>query len=457
MFVYADNAATTRLSETALAAMLPCLREQYGNPSSLHAAGQAASGVLVRARETMARLLGCAPHELVFTSGGSESDNQALLSTAALGAAQGRRHIVSTAFEHHAVLHTLNRLRARGFDVTLLPVHEDGVVTAADIAAALRPDTCLVSVMYANNEIGTIQPADEIGALCRAQGVLFHTDAVQAAGHLPIDLAAQPIDLLSLSAHKFHGPKGVGLLYARRGVHLTPLIDGGAQERPRRAGTENVAGIVGLGVAMENAIATMEEKNAKLRRMQDRLINEILKIDRSRLNGDREKRLAILKDPHVGAFGPMWIFAFFLAECGCFAQIYAKRQRGLFMQRFEKCLYLISSEFFCHAVDPPGRSIQACDAVCKKRLIQGFAFAQVAAKASIDEARSTCSGRVQTGCLNSLVYDGIGFFRHVHELRKRYRKERRHLGSRFAAYELADQTLQKDGTAKGAIKNRPYG
>ena len=178
MFVYADNAATTRLSETALAAMLPCLREQYGNPSSLHAAGQAASGVLVRARATMARLLGCAPHELVFTSGGSESDNQALLSAAALGAAQGRRHIVSTAFEHHAVLHTLNRLRARGFDVTLLPVHEDGVVTAADIAAALRPDTCLVSVMYANNEIGTIQPADEIGALCRARGVLFHTDAV---------------------------------------------------------------------------------------------------------------------------------------------------------------------------------------------------------------------------------------------------------------------------------------
>ena len=293
MFVYADNAATTRLSETALAAMLPCLREQYGNPSSLHAAGQAASGVLVRARETMARLLGCRPRELVFTSGGSESDNQALLSAAALGAAQGRRHIVSTAFEHHAVLHTLNRLRARGFDVTLLPVHDDGVVTAADIAAALRPDTCLVSVMYANNEIGTIQPADEIGALCRARGVLFHTDAVQAAGHLPIDLAAQPIDLLSLSAHKFHGPKGVGLLYARRGVQLTPLIDGGAQERGRRAGTENLAGIVGLATALEAAVNSLDEKRARLARMRDYVLEHIQKMPQVKVNGplDGSKRL----------------------------------------------------------------------------------------------------------------------------------------------------------------------
>ena len=291
MFVYADNAATTRLSETALAAMLPCLREQYGNPSSLHAAGQAASGVLVRARETMARLLGCAPHELVFTSGGSESDNQALLSAAALGAAQGRRHIVSTAFEHHAVLHTLNRLRARGFDVTLLPVHDDGVVTAADIAAALRPDTCLVSVMYANNEIGTIQPADEIGALCRARGVLFHTDAVQAAGHLPIDLAAQPIDLLSLSAHKFHGPKGVGLLYARRGVQLTPLIDGGAQERGKRAGTENIPAIMGMAAALEEACAAMDEHSAKLTVLRERLIHGLDQIPYSELNGDHKHRL----------------------------------------------------------------------------------------------------------------------------------------------------------------------
>lgn len=291
MFVYADNAATTRLSETALAAMLSCLREQYGNPSSLHAAGQAAGGVLVRARETMARLLGCRPRELVFTSGGSESDNQALLSAAALGAAQGRRHIVSTAFEHHAVLHTLNRLRARGFDVTLLPVHEDGVVTAADIAAALRPDTCLVSVMYANNEIGTIQPVDEIGALCRARGVLFHTDAVQAAGHLPIDLAAQPIDLLSLSAHKFHGPKGVGLLYARRGVQLTPLIDGGAQERGLRAGTENVPGIAAMAAALEDACAHMEENRAKVTALRDKLIAGLSQIPHSALNGDPVNRL----------------------------------------------------------------------------------------------------------------------------------------------------------------------
>ena len=291
MFVYADNAATTRLSETALAAMLPCLREQYGNPSSLHAAGQAASGVLVRARETMARLLGCAPHELVFTSGGSESDNQALLSAAALGAAQGRRHIVSTAFEHHAVLHTLNRLRARGFDVTLLPVHDDGVVTAADIAAALRPDTCLVSVMYANNEIGTIQPADEIGALCRARGVLFHTDAVQAAGHLPIDLAAQPIDLLSLSAHKFHGPKGVGLLYVRRGVQLTPLIDGGAQERGLRAGTENVPGIAAMAAAFEESCTHMTESACRVSALRDRLTAGLSQIPGALLNGGAAHRL----------------------------------------------------------------------------------------------------------------------------------------------------------------------
>ena len=291
MFVYADNAATTRLSETALAAMLPCLREQYGNPSSLHAAGQAASGVLVRARETMARLLGCAPHELVFTSGGSESDNQALLSAAALGAAQGRRHIVSTAFEHHAVLHTLNRLRARGFDVTLLPVHEDGVVTAADIAAALRPDTCLVSVMYANNEIGTIQPIAEIGAVCREKGVIFHTDAVQAAGHVAIDVKAENIDMLSISAHKFHGPKGVGALYARRGIPLVNVIEGGAQERGKRAGTENIGGIVAMAAALSEACANLEKNAAYVSALRDKLIAGLKTIPHAALNGDETKRL----------------------------------------------------------------------------------------------------------------------------------------------------------------------
>lgn len=291
MFVYADNAATTRLSEAALAAMLPCLREQYGNPSSLHAAGQSANGVLVRSRETMARLLGCRPRELVFTSGGSESDNQALLSAAALGEAEGRRHIVSTAFEHHAVLHTLEFLRGRGFEVTLLPVHDDGVVTAADIAAALRPDTCLVSVMYANNEIGTIQPVDEIGALCRGRGVLFHTDAVQAAGRLPIDLAVQPIDLLSLSAHKFHGPKGVGLLYARQGVRLTPLIHGGAQERGLRAGTENVPGIAAMAAAFAESCTHMEGSAYRVGALRDRLIDGLSQIPGALLNGDAARRL----------------------------------------------------------------------------------------------------------------------------------------------------------------------
>ena len=291
MQVYADNAATTRMSDKALAAMTPYFQEIYGNPSSLHAAGQAASGVLVRARETMAHLLGCAPHELVFTSGGSESDNQALLSAAALGAAQGRRHIVSTAFEHHAVLHTLNRLRARGFDVTLLPVHDDGVVTAADIAAALRPDTCLVSVMYANNEIGSILPISEIGAVCREAGVLFHTDAVQAAGHLPIDVKAQNIDLLSLSAHKFHGPKGTGVLYARQGVFLTNLIEGGAQERGKRAGTENIPAIMGMAAALEDACAHLDENAKRVSALRDRLIDGLSKIPHSALNGDPVNRL----------------------------------------------------------------------------------------------------------------------------------------------------------------------
>ena len=291
MFVYADNAATTRLSETALAAMLPCLREQYGNPSSLHAAGQAASGVLVRARETMARLLGCAPHELVFTSGGSESDNQALLSAAALGAAQGRRHIVSTAFEHHAVLHSLKRLEKQGFEVTLLPVGHTGTITAQQVKEAIRPDTCLVTVMYANNEIGSILPIEEIGAVCREAGVLFHTDAVQAVGHLPIDVKAQHIDMLSLSGHKFHGPKGVGALYVRQGVPITSLIEGGAQERGKRAGTENVPGIAAMAAALEDACAHMEENRAKVTALRDKLIAGLSQIPHSALNGDPVNRL----------------------------------------------------------------------------------------------------------------------------------------------------------------------
>ena len=245
MFIYLDNAATTRVSDAALDAMLPYFRQQYGNPSSLYAFGQEAKEALERARETVAGVLNCEPREIIFTSGGSEADNQAIRSAAAIGVRAGKRHIISTAFEHHAVLHTLSKLEKEGFEVTLLDVHSDGLVRVEELAAAIRPDTCLVTVMYANNEIGTIQPIAEIGRVCRERGVLFHTDAVQAAGHLPIDVRAQNIDLLSLSAHKFHGPKGVGALYCRKGVRLLPFIDGGAQERNKRAGTENIAEIVG--------------------------------------------------------------------------------------------------------------------------------------------------------------------------------------------------------------------
>lgn len=291
MNVYADNAATTRMSQAAVDAMLPFLRESYGNPSSLYTLGQKAAESLQASRETMAKYLGCDAREITFTSGGSEADNQALLTAATLGARKGKKHIISTAFEHHAILHSLKRLEKQGFEVTLLDVHENGLVTAQQVADAIREDTCLVTVMYANNEIGTIQPIAEIGAVCRERGVLFHTDAVQAAGHLPINVREQNIDMLSLSAHKFHGPKGVGVLYIKKGIILPNLIDGGAQERGRRAGTENVASIVGLSVALENAINTMDEKNAKLRRMQDKLITELSKIDRSHLNGDRYHRL----------------------------------------------------------------------------------------------------------------------------------------------------------------------
>ena len=289
--IYADNAATTRLSATALAAMLPYLTEQYGNPSSLYTLGQTAATALAQARETVARCLHCRPEEIVFTSGGSEADNQAILSAARWGKRQGKTHIISTAFEHHAVLHTLQKLEKEGFTVTLLDVHADGRITPQQVEAAITQDTCLVTVMYANNEIGTIQPVGEIGAICRARKVPFHTDAVQAAGHLAIDVGAEQIDMLSLSAHKFHGPKGVGALYVRKGVPLLPLIEGGAQERRKRAGTENVAGIVGLAAALQTACDHLEANAAKVTALRDKLIDGLAAIPHAALNGDRDHRL----------------------------------------------------------------------------------------------------------------------------------------------------------------------
>ena len=291
MRVYADNAATSQLSEQALAAMLPWLRQNYGNPSSLHTPGQEAAAALSQARQAMADRLNCRPGELIFTSGGSEADNQALLSLARAGAKKGKRHIISSAFEHHAVLHTLNRLEREGFEVSLLDVHADGLVWPEEVQAFLRPDTCLVTVMFANNEIGTIQPIAQIGAVCRAAGVPFHTDAVQAAGHLPLDVQAQNIDLLSLSAHKFNGPRGAGLLYAKGGLPVMPLIEGGAQERGKRAGTENVAAIVGMAAAFDQACEHMAETAARLTRLRDKLIAGLSQIPHSALNGHALQRL----------------------------------------------------------------------------------------------------------------------------------------------------------------------
>ena len=292
MRIYADNAATTAMSPAAIEAMLTCIRESDGNPSSLHSAGQKAAEALADARARIAARLGCEPSELIFTSGGSEADNQALRGAAHLGAAKGKKHIISTAFEHHAVLHTLRRLEKEGFTVTLLDVHENGIVTPEQVQAALRPDTCLVSVMYANNEIGTIQPIAEIGRVCREAGVLFHTDAVQAVGHLDIDVKAQNMDMLSLSAHKFHGPKGIGALYIRKGVRPDVFMHGGAQERAQRAGTENLAGIVGMGKAIELATQNLEANAARMTRLRDKLIDGILaEIPEVRLNGHRTERL----------------------------------------------------------------------------------------------------------------------------------------------------------------------
>lgn len=291
MKVYADNAATTKMSRCAIDAMLPYFDGIYGNPSSLHSIGQAAKEALEGARAQIASLLGCLPKEIYFTSGGSEADNQAILSAARMGERRGKRHIISTAFEHHAVLHTLKKLSSEGFEVQLLDVGADGNITAQQVADAIRPDTCLVTVMYANNEIGSILPIAEIGAVCRERGVLFHTDAVQAAGHLAIDVRAQNIDMLSLSAHKFHGPKGIGVLYARMGVALTNLIEGGAQERGKRAGTENLAAIMGMTAALTDACAHLEENAAKLTRLRDRLIAGLSAIPHSVLNGDPVARL----------------------------------------------------------------------------------------------------------------------------------------------------------------------
>ena len=289
--IYADNAATTKISQTAMKAMISAMENSYGNPSSMHQIGMAANDALQTAREQIARCLGCMPKEIFFTSGGTESDNQAIVSAAMLGAKQNKRHIISTAFEHHAVLHTLRRLKEQGFEIQLLDVGAEGNITAAQVEDAIRPDTCLVTVMFANNEIGSVLPIAEIGEVCRAHGVLFHTDAVQAAGHIPVNVREQNIDMLSLSAHKFHGPRGIGALYVKRGIELISLMEGGGQERGKRPGTENLPAIMGMAAALKEECTLMEQNEAKVTAMRDCLIQGLSQIPYSILNGSREKRL----------------------------------------------------------------------------------------------------------------------------------------------------------------------
>ncbi|MBR4993531.1 MAG: cysteine desulfurase NifS [Lachnospiraceae bacterium] len=289
--IYADNAATTRMSDAAIDTMTKLLKNTYGNPSSLYSIGQEAKEVLEKAREDVANVIGAEPKEIIFTSGGSEADNQAILTGAALGMLKGKKHIISTAFEHHAVLHTLNKLEKEGYEVTLLDVHENGIVTPEEVEAAIRPDTCLVTIMFANNEIGTIQPIREIGRVCRDKGVLFHTDAVQAIGHLPINVAEDNIDMLSASAHKFHGPKGTGFLYIKKGIKPENLINGGAQEKGRRAGTENVPGIAAMAAALKEITAKLDENTKKVSALRDKLIAGLKEIPHSAINGDEIKRL----------------------------------------------------------------------------------------------------------------------------------------------------------------------
>lgn len=292
MKVYADNAATTKMSETAIKAMLPYFDGCYANPSSLHTPGQLAKDALARARADIAATLNCKPNEIYFTSGGSESDNQAIISAAAVGERKGKKHIISSAIEHHAVLHTLDKLKKRGFEITLLPVHENGIVRPEDLKAALRDDTALVTIMFANNEIGTIQPIAELGKICRSHGVLFHTDAVQAVGHIPVDVTALNADYLALSAHKFGGPRGVGALYVKKGAPLFPLVEGGAQERGKRAGTENLPAVAAMAIALKESLLHLDQATAKVTALREKLIEGLLKIPHSALNGDRIKRLA---------------------------------------------------------------------------------------------------------------------------------------------------------------------